>query len=298
VHISPENGGNSILVWVRRIYIALIIMTIGGMLLHNLLIVGRHIRDKYRAQKGEPYVVRFSKFILLQHLLLSVSFILLVLTGFALKFPDSLFSEVLADYAGLGEGVRSVVHRAAGVVLILTGLSHALYMTLTRAGRHELRALMLSFSDVKRVFQNLGYHLGLSKKPPKFDRFDYTEKMEYWALIWGTIVMVVTGLIMWFPEEVAARFGLSKIWVDVSTVIHYYEAWLATLAIIVWHFFFVLFHPEEYPMAMSWITGKLSVRSMEERHPLELERLEKEGKIHAPDSGESGETGTEETGKA
>jgi cytochrome b subunit of formate dehydrogenase/nitrate/TMAO reductase-like tetraheme cytochrome c subunit len=298
VHISPKNGGNSILVWVRRIYIALIFVTIGGMLLHNFLIVGRHIRDKYRRQKQEPYVVRFSRFILVQHLVLSIAFILLVLTGFALKFPDSLFSEVLADYVGLGEGVRAVVHRVAGVALILTGLSHAIYMTLTRAGRKELGALMLSFTDVKKVFQNIGYHLALTEKPPKFDRFDYTEKMEYWALIWGTIVMVVTGLIMWFPEQAASWFGMGKIWVDVSTVIHYYEAWLATLAIIVWHFFFVLFHPEEYPMAMSWLTGKLSVRSMEERHPLELDRLEKEGKIHAPDETESRKSRADQPGEA
>jgi len=284
IHVSPKDGGSEILVWVRRVYIALIILTIGGMLLHNFLIVGRHIRDKYRRQKGEPYVVRFSRMILLQHLLLTISFILLVITGFTLKFPDSLFSRVLADYVGLGEAVRGVLHRGAGVVLILTALSHASYMTLTRQGRRELRALSMSPADLRNLFQNIGYHLGLTDRHPEFDRFDYTEKMEYWALIWGTIVMVVTGLLMWFPEQAASWFGLSKIWVDVATVIHYYEAWLATLAILVWHFFFVLFHPEEYPMAMSWITGKLSVRSMEERHPLELERLEKDGKVHKPDA--------------
>ncbi len=93
--------------------------------------------------------------------------------------------------------------------------------------------------------------------------------------------MILTGLIMWFPALIAQYLGMGKVWVDVATVIHYYEAWLATLAIMIWHFFFVMFHPEEYPMAMSWVTGELSVESMKERHPEELERLIREGKVKA-----------------
>jgi hypothetical protein len=79
--------------------------------------------------------------------------------------------------------------------------------------------------------------------------------------------------------------------VDAASVIHYYEAWLATLAILIWHFFFVVFHPEEYPMALSWVTGELSVESMKERHPEELARLVQEGKIQLPPSQEEDSEG-------
>lgn len=130
--------------------------------------------------------------------------------------------------------------------------------------------------------QNVGYHMGLTKHKPRFDRYDYTEKLEYWALLWGTVVMFLTGLIMWFPAEAAAWLGVGKPWVDVSTVIHFYEAWLATLAILVWHLFFVIFHPKEYPMSTTWLTGNLSLEAMEERHPQELERLKAQGQVHPP----------------
>ena len=77
--------------------------------------------------------------------------------------------------------------------------------------------------------------------------------------------MILTGLILWFPV-LAARF-LPAVVIPAAQTIHYYEAWLATLAIIVWHFFFVIFHPEEYPMSWTWLTGKISKKAVKEHHP-------------------------------
>lgn len=290
VHVSASNPENWLIYWVRKIYIALIVVTIGGMLIHNLLIVFRHIRDKYRRQKGIPRVQRFPGAALVQHILLSIFFIMLVVTGFSLSFPESIFTRMMTVYLGLGEEDRSLVHRVCAVGLIFTTVWHLLSITLTRRGREELRALALKTRDLRDAFQNVMYHIGLAKTKPKFDRFDYSEKMEYWAFMWGTLVMILTGLLMWFPAQAAQFMGMERIWVDVASVIHYYEAWLATLAILIWHFFFVVFHPEEYPMAMSWVTGELSVESMEERHPEELERLIKEGKIKPPEPAEGGDS--------
>jgi cytochrome b subunit of formate dehydrogenase len=117
----------------------------------------------------------------------------------------------------------------------------------------------------------LRYNLGLAATKPKFPRFSYVEKSEYWALVWGTLLMGITGAILWFDN---ASMGLfTKLGFDISRTIHFYEAILATLAIIVWHFYFVLFNPDVYPMNLAWLTGRMSEREMLEEHPLELKRL-------------------------
>jgi cytochrome b subunit of formate dehydrogenase len=285
VHVSPASRENPLLWWLRRIYILLIVLTIGGMLLHNALIMVRHVRDKYRSQTKQPHVIRFPSAGLWQHLLISVFFIALVVSGFSLSYPESIFSRFMGTFLGFGETARSTVHRISGVGLMVTVIWHAIGILLTRRGRQELGALMPRIQDAKDAALNTKYHLGFTNERPQFDRYDYSEKMEYWALMWGVLVMVVSGLLMWFPAAAASFLGLDKIWFDAANVIHFYEAWLATLAIVVWHIFFVMFHPEEYPMALSWLTGKLPVESMEERHPRELERLKAEGSIVYPDDG-------------
>jgi cytochrome b subunit of formate dehydrogenase len=283
IHVPPKSTEEWVTALVRNIYIILIILSIGGMTLHNLLIIGRHVRDKYRSQRNVAHVVRFRTVALVQHMLLTICFITLVITGFSLSYPDSVFSRIMTDWVSLGEAHRSLLHRIAGVVLILTTIWHLGSMFLTHRGRQEAKALWFRFKDLWDVFQNVGYHLGLCQEKPKFDRYDYSEKFEYWAFIWGTLVMIVTGLLMWFPAAAAVYLGIARTWVEVGAVVHFYEAWLATLAILIWHFFFVIFHPEEYPMDVSWLTGKLSVKAMEERHPLELERMIQEGGLQNPE---------------
>ncbi|HQH74052.1 MAG TPA: cytochrome b/b6 domain-containing protein, partial [bacterium] len=124
--------------------------------------------------------------------------------------------------------------------------------------------------DIRHVWEHLGYYLGKRPEPPRFDRYDYAEKMEFWALVWGVIIMAATGLILWFP--ILAFQYLPKWAIDIAELIHYYEAVLATLAIIVWHFFFVIFHPEEYPMSVTWLNGRMTLHHLKNRHPLEYER--------------------------
>ena len=104
----------------------------------------------------------------------------------------------------------------------------------------------------------LRYNLGLLPEKPRFDRFSYIEKAEYWALIWG-IVMGGTGMILWFDNT---SWLSLKLGFDIAQSVHYYEAWLATLAIIVWHFYFVIFNPGVYPMNLAWLTGQVSEREM------------------------------------
>jgi cytochrome b subunit of formate dehydrogenase len=103
------------------------------------------------------------------------------------------------------------------------------------------------------------------------------EKAEYWALIWGAIVMTVTGFPMWF-ENFFLKF--MPLWLlNVFRAIHLYEAILASTAIVVWHMFFMIFEPESYPVNLGMLTGRISEKELEERHPAEYERLRDKDKF-------------------
>ena len=121
--------------------------------------------------------------------------------------------------------------------------------------------------DLMDVIAALRYLTGLSKEKPRIGRFGYAEKMEYWAVVWGTIIMGTTGLAVWFKMDVT-RF-LPRWLVDVALTIHYYEAVLACLAIIVWHFYHVIFDPDVYPLNLACWDGKVSEHWQEEEHPLD-----------------------------
>jgi len=153
------------------------------------------------------------------------------------------------------------------VVMVASSFLQVIYLIGTRSGWKDLRALRPTIEDMKQFVQNMRFHLRLSRRRPAFPRFDYTEKMEYLALIWGIIVMAGTGFVLWFPEFFA-RF-LPWWAFEVAEVVHFFEAILATLAIIFWHWFFVLYHPEIYPMKLTWMSGRVTEAELKEHHPLE-----------------------------
>ncbi|MEJ2617967.1 MAG: cytochrome b/b6 domain-containing protein, partial [Ignavibacteriaceae bacterium] len=169
---------------------------------------------------------------------------------------------------------RGILHRIFAVVMIGTSLYHIYYISFTQRGKQLIKDLLPRRQDLLDAIGVAKFNLGLSKEKPKLDRFSYVEKAEYWALIWGTIIMSATGIIMWFNTAFIDLFTLLG-W-QIARTIHYYEAWLATLAIIVWHFYFVIFNPGIYPMNTSWITGKLTEEEMAEEHPKELERIKEQ----------------------
>ena len=117
----------------------------------------------------------------------------------------------------------------------------------------------------------LFYYLRLSENKAEFKRFNYAEKMEYWALVWGTMVMALTGVMMWAKVE----FGnhLPRWVIDAATAVHFYEAILASLAILVWHFYMIIFDPEVYPMNWAWYDGKMPYDLYQSEHGLDLETL-------------------------
>jgi formate dehydrogenase gamma subunit len=261
--LSADVGSRAVR-WIRRFYLVMIVVVIGGMLLHNFLIW----RKKALARRAEyRSIVRMNRAQRMQHIVLLSSFIVLVLTGFALKFPDSWFASLL----GMGEKVRGITHRVAAVVLIASSIYHLLYIAFNREGRRLFKDLMPVPKDVSDVLHAVTYYSGRRSDKPEFARFNYAEKAEYWALVWGVIVMASTGIMLW----ARVFFGnlLPRWFLDVATAIHLYEAILATLAIIVWHLYQVFFDPDVYPMNWAWWDGKVSFDHYVEEHGLDGETL-------------------------
>lgn len=208
-----------------------------------------------------------------QHWLLAVSFIVLVFTGFALRYPDSWW---FRPFSGVGWifNFRGLIHRISGAVFLILGFYHICYMFWTRRGRSLTKALLPNMKDLRDIVQNVSYNFGFRKQPPQFDHFSYMEKAEYFALIWGSVIMGVTGLGLWFDEITLSFFP--KWAIDLVTVIHLYEAWLATLAIVVWHFYYVIFNPDVYPMNTSIVNGKITEKVLRDEYFLEWQGLQKD----------------------
>jgi formate dehydrogenase gamma subunit len=253
--------GSQVNWWVRQIYLVLIVGTIGVMLGHNGLLFVRKVKA-HLGTTGRP-VVRMNRNQRWQHAVLAVSFIVLAITGFALKWPDSWLAKLL----GSSEPFRQWSHRIAGVILILVGLYHLAYLAVSREGRKLVVDFLPVKKDLADMVGTVRWLVGLRKEKPQVGRFGYAEKLEYWAVIWGTIIMGVTGLAVWF--KMAVTMWLPRWAVDVALTIHYYEAILACLAILVWHFYHVMFDPDVYPLNLACWDGKVSEHWHQEEHGLE-----------------------------
>jgi cytochrome b subunit of formate dehydrogenase len=240
------------------VYTVLITVIIGAMIVHWLIDLLRQVRNVMR----EKQVRRMDRDEVVQHAVLAVAFTVLVVTGFSLRFYKVWWATLLFGHEG-GYSVRGVIHRAAGVMLLAGSLWHVGFL-LTRRGRAFLRDMWPGKSDFAHFFDMIRYNLGRIDHHPRMGRFTYVEKAEYWALVWGTAVMGVTGLFLWFDNLAARIFGKGLL--EVLLVIHYYEAWLAFLAILIWHMYATIFSPRVYPMNPSWITGCMPERQFVAEH--------------------------------
>jgi len=262
--VQQADVGSKVIGFITRFYIWMIVVVIGGMVLHNVLV----FRKKLQLHRiGHPRPVqRMNLSQRVQHLTLLSSFIVLVLTGFALRYPSSWLA-----LAFVTEHVRSLIHRIAAIVMIVAGLYHVWYLAKTADGRKLFMDMLPDWKDVTDVRDALRYYLGFSEQRPLFRRFSYAEKAEYWALVWGTIVMAGTGLMAWFKVFIGAK--VPGWWIDVAITIHWYEAILATLAIVVWHFYAVIFDPDAYPINWAWFDGKMSIEHYQHEHPLDARAI-------------------------
>ena len=177
-----------------------------------------------------------------QHGLVIVTFTLLVYSGFALTYPESWWAAPLLLGESYRYPVRGMLHRGCATILMLVLAWHVVHLIVSPKLRRCMRAAIPGLSDLRQLRGAIAYYLGWRAEPPHAGTFGYAEKAEYWAFLWGMGVMSVTGLLLWF-ENATLRY-LPAWTPDVATALHFWEAVLATLAILVWHFYWVIFDPD------------------------------------------------------
>jgi formate dehydrogenase subunit gamma len=217
-----------------------------------------------------PFFVRFSSRQRVEHLLVMLLFIVLAITGFPQKFSDAAWARWLVDAMG-GIEVARALHRGAGIafaVLTFVHLGVAAVLVATGKSRPSMIPGRKDFVD---AITTLKYYLGLTEVQARFDRFDYRQKFEYWGLVMGGILMVGTGLVLYFPLLVTTY--LPGVLIPVAKVAHSNEGLMAFLVVLTWHIYNAHLNPDVFPFDKTIFTGKISRHRMEHEHPLELDRL-------------------------
>jgi len=277
VHVRITTGAaHPVVQWIRGFYLLIIPLTLGFMVLHNLLDWLRKLRSHRRPEFSGERVVRMNLWFRIAHWGVMLSFPTLVFTGFALKYPDSWWSAPFLLW-GRHEAFRGTLHRAAAVVMIAATLYHLVHLALSRRDRGFLLAMFPKWKDMTDLMDVVRFNLGLTKQEPQFGKFNYAEKMEYWAFLWGTAVMALSGFLLWFNNFALRHFPK---WItDAATAVHWYEALLATFSILLWHFYMVIFDPLVYPMDTAWLDGTVPADHYHHSRPAYLRILERAGLV-------------------
>ena len=195
VHMLAEQEPNIVVYWIRLIYIPLIWVTVLFMLLHNLLDLVKKTRyPEPRLRRPPEHCAikeRMSMPFRVTHVIAAVSFMVLVFSGFALKYPESWWAELVQIG---GAEFRGLIHRIAAVGLMGACFFHFAHIAISARARHQIAAILPGLADFKEFSHRIGYNIGRRAEPPAPVRIGYVEKIEYWAALWGTAITAITGL--------------------------------------------------------------------------------------------------------
>mgnify|MGYP001817368588 FL=1 len=226
--------------------------------------------DMTTTEEKQQRFPRFRKMAQLEHIILLTSFIILAITGLPQKWPTHPWSEWIMNAIGGIESTR-IVHHWSAVFLVVGSVYHLFASGYRLFVKRERMRILPRWKDAQDLKDYIFYNLGLQDEHPKMNKFNFGEKFEYWAVVWGTAVMIVTGFMLWNP--IAITNFLPGEFIPAAKAAHGGEAVLAVTSILIWHMYSVLiknFNPSMW-------TGWLPRKQMEEEHALELERLEAGG---------------------
>ena len=226
---------------------------------------------------GDLY--RYSIHIRIQHMLTFVTFLTLAFTGLPIHFFESFWAEPFNALLG-GVSITRIIHRTIAVIMIVSMVYHLLTITLgswwrIRAGTFDIRRTIIPlWKDVRDFREDLQYFAGQRKQRPEMDKFNYKQKIHYFAAAFGNGVMVLSGSSFLFPELWAAILPTSMAahWQELMRLSHPHEALLALLVIAFWHWYNVHLAPGRFPMQWTFLTGKITREHQMEEHFLEYLR--------------------------
>ena len=243
---------------------------------------------------GKKYFFRFTVNQRLQHIILASAVIVLVLTGMPLKFHDALWAAYLYNQVG-GINLAPIIHRVAGVILLLLAFYHFGYLAfnfyvgeilpLKKSGKLGLVAVLSALihqpmmpnkKDLMDILDLFKYLLFLTRKKPRGAQFTWKEKFDYWAPFWGIVIIGSSGVVMW-AQDLATKVLPGEI-ISFSLIAHSDEALLAALFLFLWHWYNVHFSTSVFPMGTVFLTGYLTEELMvEEHYEYYVEVMKREG---------------------
>jgi len=219
----------------------------------------------------DTYIRRFSISRIIEHWLVAIIFISLVVTGLSQKFYTFEPSMWFVMKLGGIDAVR-LIHRITGLFLVFLTVQHIFIASFGVIFRGWRPTMIINKNDFRDAVDNLKYYIGLTGQPAYCDRYNYKQKFEYWGILTGVLLMIITGLILWHPISIT-RFLPGEI-IPAAKALHTNEALLIFLLIAVWHIYNSIFSPDVFPLDTSIITGTISRERMLGEHPLELARIE------------------------
>jgi len=223
------------------------------------------------ANKSHVFIKRFGIGRIVEHQANALVFTLLVITGLSQRFHEYKASYWIIKTIG-GVDTLRLVHRASGIIFALLIIVHIAVGIYGIMKKRWPASMMVNANDFLNAMENMRYYFGISNHPALCDRYDYKQKFEYWGVIAGGFLMISTGLVLWFPVNVA-RFLPGEV-IPAAKAAHSNEALLAFLVIVTWHIYNSIFSPEVFPLDTGIFTGKISRERMVHEHPLELARIE------------------------
>ncbi|MFO0980253.1 MAG: cytochrome c3 family protein [Planctomycetota bacterium] len=310
VHSVIDRASNPVPWWVMVIYTGLVVAMIGGFVLLVVIDLFGRLRIRLGWGTPETHHValhewpdedqlvpptetfeRMGYTARLQHGILILSFLLLVVTGIPVFLHSLPWMRGIISVEG-GFRLRSLLHRAGAVLLIGLSLWHLATLALLPTARRWFALMIFRPRDFADFFQEVMFNLGLPARllrwrpfaaladrhpwlrfdrRPCVGRYGLVEKLEYGAVVWGNMVMILTGTILWRPDWF---LGWTPAWTfDVCRVVHGFEATLAFLAIIIWHMYHVHLRPGVFPMSRVFLNGRVTRAELRHHHPAEYLRI-------------------------